>query len=158
MPGPLWVFDTSALIAIKSLPREKRPAVLEALSRLVKEGRLRMPDQVVAELERYSDAVQEWAVEVQGIACSGSPTLDDTKDVLAIVPKILDPKKDAGVDEADPYVLAMARQIRLQGGEVRIVTQETKDNPEKMSLNTAAGILGIASVPLAGFMHVEEIA
>ena len=61
------------------------------------------------------------------------------------------------MDEADPYVLAMARQIKLRGGDVRIVTQETKDSPDKTSLNTAAGILGIASVPLAGFMHVEGL-
>lgn len=158
MPGPVWVFDTSALIAIKSLPREKRPGVLAALTTLVKEGRLRMPTQVVAELERYSDAVQEWAADVEAIACSGSPSLDDTKQVLSIVPKVLDPKKDSGADEADPYVLAMARQIKARGDDARIVTQETKDNPDKMSLNTAAGILGIASVPLLGFTHFEEIA
>jgi hypothetical protein len=157
MAGPVWVFDTSGLIEIKSVPREQRPAVFARLSELVKAGRLRMPTQVVAELERYADAVHEWAVDVQGIACSGSPTLDDVKAVMAVVPKILDPRKVGGVDEADPYVLALARHIKQQGDDVRIVTQETKDKSDKMSLNTAAGILGIASVPFAGFLHVEEL-
>lgn len=149
------MFDTSGLIEIKSLPREERPKLLAQLSKLVKEGRVRMPNQVVVELERYADWIHEWALEVQGIACSGSPSMEDVKDVLAVVPKILDPKKDAGVDEADPYVLAMARQIKMRGDDVRVVTQETKDKGDKMSLNTAAGILGLASVPLAGFLHVE---
>lgn len=116
-----------------------------------------MPNQVVVELERYADWVHEWSLDVQGIACSGSPSLEDVRDVLAIVPTILDPKKDAGVDEADPYVLAMARQIKSRGDDVRVVTQETKDKGDKMSLNTAAGILGIPCVPLGGFLHVEEI-
>ena len=157
MARPVWVFDTSGLIEIKSLPREKRPRLMAKLSDLVKEGRLRMPNQVVAELERYADAIHEWAVEVQGIACSGSPSFEDVLQVQAIVPKVLDTKKDVGVDEADPYVLALARMIKLHGEDVRVVTQETKDTPLKMSLNTAAGILGIPSVPLIGFMHVEEI-
>jgi hypothetical protein len=157
MPGPVWVFDTSGLIEIKSQPREKRPLLLQRLSSLVKDGRVRMPTQVVVELQRYADWVHEWSLDVQGIACSGSPSMDDVKDVLAIVPKILDRKKDAGVDEADPYVLAMARQIKIRGDDVRIVTQETKDKGDKMSLNTAAGILGIPSVPLTGFLHVEEM-
>lgn len=157
MAQPVWVFDTSGLIEIKSLPREKRSSVMALLSQLVKDGRLRMPNQVVAELERYEDSIHEWAIGVQGIACSGSPSFEDVKEVLAIVPKILDPKKDAGTDEADPYVLALARNIKHRGDDVRVVTQETKNSPDKMSLNTAAGVLGIPAVPLIGFMHVEEM-
>lgn len=158
MPEPVWVFDTSALIDVKSLPKATRPVLFARLSTLVKEGRLRMPHQVVKELARYSDEIHEWAATAEGIACSGSPSLEDTKAVLSVVPKVIDPNKDSGVDEADPYVLAMARQIRLRGDDARVVPQETKDSPDKMSLNTAAGILGIPSVPLRGFLHVEHLA
>jgi len=55
MPGPIWVFDTSGLIELNGVPRAERPAILSKLTELVKEGRLRMPKQVVEELKRGSD-------------------------------------------------------------------------------------------------------
>lgn len=54
MAAPVWYLDTSSLIVLRSLfSREARDAVLEGLSRLVAEGRLHFPPEVVTELERY---------------------------------------------------------------------------------------------------------
>jgi Domain of unknown function (DUF4411) len=78
--------------------------------------------------------------------------------VLAVVRDILDAAKDSGVDEADPYVLALAYKFRGDGLDGRVVTEEMKDSPKKLSLNTACGILGIPSVPLRGFFRAEHIA
>ena len=85
------------------------------------------------------------------------PSLDDVKAVLAVVPKVLDPKKDAGVEEADAYVLALAVGLRRTIADVKVVTNESKDLPNKMSMSTAAGLLAIPSVPLRGFLHAENI-
>jgi hypothetical protein len=79
------------------------------------------------------------------------------KDVLAVVPEVLDPDKDTGAEEADPYLLAIATRLRGEGKDARVVTQETKDTPRKMSLNTACGLLGIPSVPLSAFLKFEKI-
>jgi hypothetical protein len=47
------------------------------------------------------------------------------------VPKVLDPDKDSGAEEADPYLLALASLLRTEGLDARIVTQETKRHSEK---------------------------
>jgi hypothetical protein len=46
----------------------------------------------------------------------------------------------------------------LQGQDARIVTEDAKDIPRKMSLRTAAGLVGVPSVPLKAFLRFEEIA
>lgn len=158
MATPTWVFDSSSIIEIKSATSYgDRPHVFAAMGRLVAQGRLRFPVRVLDELSRHRDQAQEWAKTHVAAASEGEPTLQEVKDVLAVVPDIIDPEKDAGVDEADPYVLAMAARIRAAGIDARIVTQESKDTPTKLSLNTAAGVLGIPSVPLKGFLRAEDI-
>lgn len=137
------------------MPRAERPAILAKLTEFVKEGRLRMPKQVVDELKRGSDELVEWAQAVEAEAALGSPSLDEVKAVLAVVPDVLDPHKDSGAEEADPYVLAMAVKLKATEADVRIVTQETKDKPGKTSLRTAAGILNQVTVPFMGFRRVE---
>ena len=60
--------------------------------------------------------------------------------MLAAVPKVLDPEKDSGAEEADPYVLALAVNLRDEKKKnARIVTEGTRDLPTKISLRTAAG-------------------
>lgn len=158
MPAPTWVFDSSAIIQIKSaIPFSERPHVFASMARLVNQGRLRFPARVLDELSRHRDHAHEWAKQHASAASEGEPTLGEVKDVLAVVPDIIDPEKDSGVDEADPYVLAMAVRLRASGVDARVVTQETRDFPTKLSLNTAAGVLGIPSVPLRGFLRAEDI-
>lgn len=74
-----------------------------------------------------------------------------------MVPDVLDPDKDSGEEEADPYVLAVAQLIRSKGSDGRVVTQEAKDTPRKMSMNSACGFLGLPSVPLTIFLRFEGI-
>ena len=86
--------------------------VFSKLSQLVSQGRLVFPRQVLDELERGADPSgldQQylWAKRNQAAAaCAQAPSLDSVKGVLAVVPRVLDPDKDTGVEEADPYVLA----------------------------------------------------
>ena len=70
----------------------------------------------------------------------------------------LDAEKDGGAEEADPYILGMALKLKNAGfKDVRVVTEENKDTPRKTSLRTAAGVLGLASVPLRAFLNLEGI-
>jgi hypothetical protein len=93
----------------------------------------------------------------EGKATEHAPSLEEVKAVLAAVPKVLDPDKDTGAEEADPYLLALAVRLRAEGKDARIVTEEIRDTPRKMSLNTACGLVGVPSVPLKAFLHFEEI-
>jgi hypothetical protein len=83
--------------------------------------------------------------------------LDEVRAVLAEVPTLIDPEKESGVEEADAYVLATAAKLRAAGVDARVVTQESKDSPSKMSMSTAAGVLGIPCVPLRAFLTTESI-
>ena len=76
--------------------------------------------------------------------------------VLAEVPEVLDPDKE-GVEEADPYVLAMALELR-DDRDMRVVTEEFKTTTRKMPLGSAAGYLGIPSVSLKTLVKFEGIA
>jgi len=120
------------------------------------------PKEVVDELRRVADPKAPdpqylWAKQNEAKACQELVSLDEVKEVLAAVPKVLDPDKDMGVEEADPYVLALAIRLRGQGKDARIVTDEKNDYPRKMSLRTAAGLLGVPSVPLLAFLEFENI-
>jgi hypothetical protein len=159
----LWVIDTSSIIEIRrSVETTRGPEVFQKLGDLVTADRIIFVKQVVEELERAADPVNpdaqyQWAKTHEAKATERAPSFDDIKNVLALVPKVLDPDKDSGAEEADPYLLALASLLRTEGLDARIVTQETKDTPKKMSLNTACGLLGIPSVPLAAFLQFERI-
>ena len=159
----VWVIDTSSIIEVRRSQKNQRERIFSEMTRLVMEGRLVYPRQVVSELERNvqpksPDRQFAWAKQSASTAHSkGSCFLDEVREVLAEVPEVLDPEKDSGRDEADPYVLASAQKLRRDGTDARVITEERRDTHSKMSMNTAAGILGIPSVPLAAFLRVEKI-
>ena len=164
LAGLVWVIDTSSICEIRrSTMVTVRGQVFEGLTALVNVDRLIYPRQVVDELERRADPADPdqqftWAATNSLTANDhASCDLNEVKSVLAIVPEVLDPTKDSGADEADPYVLAVALRLRNQGVDARIVTEERRDTPSKLSLSTAAGILGIPSVPLTAFLRAENI-
>src|SRR4051812_7280598 len=135
MAAPVvFVIDTSSVCAVRRLPKTEQPIIFNRLAKLVQEGRLVYPPEVVDELERgveakgQSDKQYEWAAENQSQATPPAKcTFEEVKAVLAEVPDVLDHFKDSGAEEADPYVLAAALKLKGQGLDARIVTQETKD-------------------------------
>lgn len=159
----IWVIDTSSIAEIRrSIENAQKKSVFAEMDTLVGRGRLVFPKQVVAELGRAADpnspdAQYQWAKQNDAKASEHTPSLAEIKNVLGIVPTVLDPEKDTGAEEADPYVLAMALLLRSEGKDARVITQEKNDYPRKMSLSTAAGLLGIPSVPLKAFLQFEEI-
>lgn len=159
----IWVIDTSSVAEVRrSIENVKKPGVFLSLESLVNNNRLVYPKQLVDELERWADPDSPdpqyaWAKRNETTATEYAPTLDELKEVLTVVPRVLDPDKDTGVEEADPYVLALAVHLRAEGKDARIVTEEKKDTPRKLSLSTAAGLLGVPSVPLKAFLEFENI-
>jgi hypothetical protein len=77
-------------------------------------------------------------------------------EVLLEVPEVLDPDKE-GVEEADPYVLAVAVGLLREGHDARVVTEEFKTTGSKMNLGSAAGYLRIPSVSLRTLLKFENI-
>jgi hypothetical protein len=163
MDEVIWIIDTSSIVQVRrAVENTRKPYVFQSMTALVQVGRLCFPKQVVDELKRFADPSApddqfKWANENQSKAADYVPTLEQVQQILSMVPNVLDPDKDYGVDEADPYVLALAAHFRGKEKDARIVTEETKDTPKKMSLRTAGGLLGIASIPLIAFLQFEHI-
>jgi len=163
MAGVTWVIDSSSFMDIKSKTSlEVRAKLYAGLTVLANQGRIRLPREVVDEMKRgaqsrHRDEALEWVLACEPVTCVVEPTVDELKAVMQDVGDVVDHEKDTGEDEADPYVLALAVKLQGQGLSVRIVTEDRKDRPRKVSLTTAAGILGIPCVPLSGFMRAEGI-
>jgi hypothetical protein len=159
----VWIIDTSSIAQVRrSIANPRKSAVFEQMGKLVEEGRLAFPAEVVEELERGADPATPdqqflWAKKYKAHSAQNQPTLEQVKEVLSVVPTVLDPDKDTGAEEADPYLLAMALHLRDLGRDARIVTEEVRDYPRKMSLNTAAGLLGVPSVNLMAFLGFMRI-
>jgi len=127
----LWVIDTSSVIQIKdSVPIAERKKVLTGLTALVQAEQLIYPPQVVEELGRYVDSKPEkrdelfiWARDHKQAACKEPPE-DLVKEILAdpMVRRVLDVEK-VGVEEADVYVLALARHMSNENKDVVVVTE-----------------------------------
>jgi hypothetical protein len=157
--GRIWVIDTSSVIAVRRLqPASDAPKVFAKLTELVQAGRLFFPAQVLTELERdagkwkqIGDGPMEWARLVADAATRhGIPFAEVVTVVMPQVGEVLD--DDKAREEADPYVLGLAIHLRESGGNVTVVTEEHRDRDGKMSMGTAAGLLGLASVPLQAFV------
>lgn len=106
--APIWIVDSSSLITMRSrLRREVRQAVSAAMTDLVDERRLVFPREVVDELRRYAASTNptlRWAESNEAATTGHAVTLEDVSRVVRAVPEVLDPDKDSGVEEGDPYV------------------------------------------------------
>jgi Domain of unknown function (DUF4411) len=165
VPTIFWVIDTSSIIEVRRfVPRTDQPTVFGRLDVLVISDSLVYPAQVVDELERYSDASSnnpdlpfQWAKRNQVRASRHGPQFEKVREVLAHpqVRNILDPEK-TGVEEADAYVLGLAMHLKDQG-EVTVITEERRDRPDKLSMNTACGLLRLYCLSMKPFLAQQGI-
>ncbi len=159
----IWVIDKSSIIEVRrSVPNVHKKRAFREMKRLVEEGRLIYPSRVMDELERLvdrdaPDPQYAWTRDNVEKACQLAAPLADPKEVFKVVPDVVDEDKDTGIDEADPYVLAMAVRLKREQKEVRIITEEKNDTPRRMSLSTAAGLLGIPAAPLRAVLDFQGI-
>jgi len=158
--GEVAVVDASALIAVRRLlPQADQRRVFEALALRARQRRLVFPPEIKIELDRYAgdreaDPVLRWVGEVEDVAME-PVGLDVVKRVLGQVGDVVDPAKQ--VEDADPFVLALALAIREDGNAVVVVTEERKDRPDKMSMNTACGLLRIPCLTMRAAVREQGI-
>jgi hypothetical protein len=158
----LWIIDTSSIIESRRIvSRVAEKPILEGLTKQVNAGVLVFPKQVLAELELYYDPANpdpqfKWA---KSNAATGSRknNYDGVKLVLKRVPTVMDPEKQTPIDEADPYVIALALELREGHQNPTVITEDRKDQPKKMSLATACGLWEVPSVPLEAFLAHARI-
>lgn len=141
------VLDTSVLIAFKKIvPITQQWALLGVMTGLVQEGRLAFPKQVVKELSlgQHPDAPGAWiASKLKGQ--HPQPAETSLARVLGVA-QLVDVEATAEREAADPYLVAMALEIREAhpGGRVVIATEDVVDRmPSKESIGTACERLQI---------------
>jgi hypothetical protein len=158
----LYVIDTSSILAVReTFGKSKERKVFAGLTVLVTDGRLFFPSEVCGEVERgvqkIPDTPTGWISSCRKQA-EKKADLQMVREVLEVAPEVLD--SDSPHEPADPYVVALALGLRggfLAGLEVTIVTEDRKDKPRKVSLATAAGMLGLPTVPLLALCRMEDL-
>jgi len=162
--GNIWVIDTSSIIEVREIvpavPARHRRSVFDKLDGLVEDGRLVYPVQVVEELGRYKSATApdlpyQWAKKNQSRATRHGTQFTVLRQIMEHpqVKGVVDTEK-VGIEDADPYVLALAVHLRSDHV-VTALTEDRKDRPDKMSMNTACGLLQLVCLPMKAFLvHV----
>lgn len=164
-PEESWVIDTCSVIQIRRIftPAQQR-IVYEALTDRVEAGIVVYPKKVVEELERNKhperpDPPYDWALRNEKRATRFGLVLEDLREILAHpqVRNVFDPNKSTGADEADPHVLALAYHLKKQGIIATVLTEETRNRPDKLSMSSACGLLRISCLPIEPFLREQGI-
>ena len=154
------MIDSSSLIAVREqVGRSNERIVFDALSALAAGGQLIWPPEVADEVNEgvAHDPAVLW-LRSQRSHGEASANLDTVKFVLEQAPTLVD--SDSTREQADPYVVALARDVidrDLFSPNVTILTEDRRDKPGKVSLATAAGLLRIPTIPLSAFLTSRRI-
>ena len=161
-PSEIWVADTSSLSGIRRIDEigvAREATVLKKLERFVESGQIVYPKPVVDELGQYASGDKpfrpyEWAKRHKDAIVRQADLFETTKELLADaqIQLVVDAAKAIGEEEADPYVLALAVKLKREGHEVTVLTEERRDRPSKLSLNTACGLLRVYCLPVRAFL------
>ena len=163
----VWVADTCALIEIRRLVRSPdgrhptaQKVIFAELGKLVTQGQLIYPVEVWTELklenEKAKDKTQDLVFKFADEHKANAAKKADTETIKTLLGDgltrfVMDP--DSEDDEADVYVLGVAYELLQQSVPVGVLTQERKDQPHKLSVNTACGHLEIVCMPMPAFLH-----
>ena len=140
----VWIVDSSALIKAKTIVSVSNQwDAFKQLEQMVIDGRIALPRQVINEMSdiAHPDLPGAWAPGVRG---SLTHTLDAGYEhitrVMSVAPDVVDVNKPG--EDADPWVLALALQLKGDGHTVCIVTEDIVDRT-RISIATACGRLSI---------------
>jgi hypothetical protein len=162
----VWVIDTSSILEVRrSFEGAVQPRIYSDLTRLVEGNSLVYPPEVYDELERYSntsndftDSPFEWAKKNKSRATRLGHRYEELKEVLGHprIQNVLDSEK-IGVEEADSHILSLALCLIQEGSQATVITEERRDRPNKLSLNTACSLLKIPCLRMYRFLIQQNI-
>lgn len=162
----IWVIDTSSIIEIRQkYKKEDQIIIYDKLSSLINQERLVYPVQVFDELDRATnkkkidkDLPYKFAKETKKEATRFGYQHEYLTEVLSHpeVSTIVDHEK-VGVEEADPYILALAVYLKNNNMDVTVITEEKNDTPFKISMSSACGILKLYSIPIVPFIKDKKL-
>jgi len=147
-----YCIDTSAILDgwVRYYPRDVFPTLWDKLEKMIAEGRLVAPDEVLKELSRNDDDLHRWARLQDGMFC---PLEDDvqiaTTQILGTFPKLVNNERNRSI--ADPFVIAVAKVRKLA-----VVTGEKrKGNTSRPKIPDVCEAYGIRCLTLLELMKSE---
>ena len=156
---PCWVLDSSSIINFKSTiaPRNQEDT-LRLLDRLVSQRKIAFPRQVVQEVsgQGQNDLPAIWISQNSpNLLHPKSPKESYLQKVLNKVPDLVE--RDNTKDAADPFILALALQLKDNDWDVCVVTDDYIDRfPRKRSLRNACETMGIKVVQTVEFIETLD--
>jgi hypothetical protein len=174
MSSEVWVIDTSSIIEIRrrlNLTKAQQEKIFSFLTKMVQDETLFFPKMVNKELGRGIDVNEpdidlghSWAEQNQKQATKYNPEYAEVQKVLSShnqLYRMIDVTRPYGSDEvedADPYVLTMAVKLRdEQNKKSKILTNDTKNKPKKISLTAAAACVDIICLPVEIFLKSQGL-
>lgn len=153
---PCWVLDSSAIIEFKSIiTPEIETRVLALLDQLVLQGKISFPRQVKREVsgDGQNDLPALWVLRnFSKIILNKSPEESYIIDVLRKVPNLVE--KDSKKDVADPHVLALALQLKDNGFDAIVVSEDRVDHlPKNISLQSACQEMSVEFIRTLAFLE-----
>ena len=106
---PGYCIDTSALIDLwrRFYPPDVFPSLWQKIEKLISQGWLIAPREVLKELEQKDDELLKWAKERKKIFRKlDYDQINKMRDILRRFPNLVDENKT--IPEADPFVIALA--------------------------------------------------
>jgi len=142
------------------LKAAERFAFFAAMTPMLTDGRVAYPRQVASEMSRvqYLDTPGDWALGARDLIIYPDPSDEAMAEVLGAA-QLIDAQGEK--EEADPYVVAMAYDIRehFPSTHVVVVSDDVRDRiPRKESVLTACIRLNIECWQTPAFVeHIRAI-
>lgn len=129
-PDYVYCIDTSALIDLKKIyPRDIFPSLWDNIEKLITQGRIIAPREVLKELKQYGDKNDEllkWARKHKKMfKAVDSAQLQRLQEILNNYPAFVDANKIG--PHADPLVVSLALSANCS-----VITQESKTKPNRI--------------------------
>lgn len=158
----IYCIDTSALIDLKRLyPSDVFPTLWEKLGKLIKQGRLIAPREVLKEIEKKDDELLRWVKKHKSMFKDlNQEQVEVVKEIQQKFPALVDHAKE--IPEADPFVIALAivesKKIResLFEGQCMVVTQEKPSRGGKPRIPDVCQHYGIDWMPVGELFKKEQ--
>lgn len=156
----LFVLDTSSITWIRrSVPVPERKSLLAELEALAVSGLLIFPKEVADEIKSFhdkNDQLTAWIRRCEDRATRFGLDVECLQEVMQGPARaVLDTEKTR--DDADPYVLALALSRAQAGSSVTVLTEERRDTPDKISMTTACGLLGLVDLRMEPFLRHQGL-
>jgi hypothetical protein len=133
----VYIVDTSSFIDMKiHYPIAAFPTFWINIGILIRDSRIQSPITVFEEISRKDDELTDWSrTNYDSLFIDHTVSvLEKVEEILGRFPNLIDPNKE--YDQADPYVIAIAIDRRIQQPILpcdTIVVTEEKINPRRNS-------------------------